>query len=723
MTSQPLSLAGRDSRPAWSIERHRVADTSAEVAAFDDDVWPLAALPLTPGSGRVPSVNFAELDGTWSQVARWLAYCWINQPTPAALRDGPNSRHVDYPSAETIRQRVSALIADIQWLRDQGVTEPSDIDDDHLTDLVLRLTGAGSSPGTVDRRLAVFRLWAAAAESLPDAIRLPAGLHVDIPSSTRRQVAGENRTRRIRQATMGPLLWWSLRMVDEYGDTSFELLDLIRDAGAPSGPRPVRNPNRDPVTGRLIADTTGESQIARARTHVDGAITGGNPLPAWREGQIAYSYIEWLHGLTPSALNTAVNERAGEVPIARMPSCPVRDASEMPDGLASFADYYDLIRTEKSWPRLPRLLQAACLITVAYLTGMRPDEVRRLRPGCSEVVTLPGGTVRHLIRGSVTKTAETADGVRAGSRVEVDALWATIPAATRALELAERLRARFSPDSEWIFNNPFSTSVQRAAMDASTAAGEIAHFINAINARRQRETPDGFPNIPSDTHGAITLRRFRRTLAWYVRNQPQGEVTLGIQYQHIGTVVGSGYAAAGTAGWTELLDEEGLETRRRLAKTLRDEFLDGAGISGPAAARAAGAIAEFDAAGGTYMPESDMRRLLAAPGMTIYDNPSNLSLCVYDPDQALCERVSPVPGRAADPDLLGCRTGCSNRAMTDAQADLLASRAADTRRQADAAPAPLRNRLLKAAQEMDERVAQHRQSRVVPTVLETEETP
>jgi hypothetical protein len=412
---------------------------------------------------------------------------------------------------------------------------------------------------------------------------------------------------------------------------------------------------------------------------------------------------------------------ADELPLADRTYCPVKQTSELPDGLSAFADYYDLIgqiSKRKTWPNLARLVQVACLINVAYLTGMRPDEVRRLRSGCSEIVALPGGGTRHLIRGTVTKTAKTADGLHAGSRVEEEAVWVTIPAATRSLHIAEKLRTRFAPDSEWIFNNPHKTGNM---MGSSPAADEIAFFIDTVNSRDDTDAHDLYPNIPNDTHGAITLRRFRRTLAWYVRNQPHGEVTLGVQYQHVGTVVGSGYAAAGSDGWADLLDEEGLVTRQQLAETLRDQFLQGAGISGLGAARATSAVAEFDAGGATYMPESDMKRILTAPGMTIYDNPSNLSLCVYDPEKAKCERVSDTLGKGSEPNLLGCRSGCSNQAMTDAQADLLTARATETKIKSELAPAPLKNRLLRAAQEMEERVQQHKTNRIVPTVVEGEE--
>ncbi len=723
MSINSLPVPDRILHPQWSIEPHRVANEDAEIAAFDESIWRLEALPVTVGAGKVSSLNFSELQEPWGQVARWLAYCWINKPTPALLRDSPGSGHVDYPSRETIRQRTGGLVADIQWLSGEGVTDPSEIDDDHLTDLVLHFKEKQTSPGTIGRRLVVFRHWAAAADELPERLRLPADIDVNFPPGKRPHISAENRTRRIRQATMGPLLWWAIRLVDDYGDVSFNLFDLVLEPKVPLVPALGHRREHHAETGRFIRDTSGGALHSQARRLFDEAIMSGTPMPTWSSGsgEVALSYLEWLHGINCSSLWNAFREQAGEIKVAARADCPVINASEMPAGLPTIAQYYDLTCTEKRWPKLARLLQTACLINISYLTGMRPEEVRRLRSGCAEVIDLPGGGTRHLIRGTVTKRAQTADGMRAGTRVEEDAVWATIPAATRSVHLAERLRERFAPDSKWLFNNPHGSRSQGSLLGSSGAGTEIAVFIDAINNRDVEDAPDGFPLIPVDTHGRITLRRFRRTLAWHVRNQPHGEVTLGIQYQHVGTVVGSGYAAVGSTGWADVMDEEGFETRRQLANNLRAQFLDGAGISGPAAARAAGAIAEFDAAGASYMPESDMRRLLAAPGMTIYDNPSKMSLCVYDPDQAQCERVTGISGRMADPNLLGCRAGCSNRAMTDAQAETLESHATQTRMEAEAAPTPLKNRLLLAAQEMDERVTQHRQGRIVPTILQDEE--
>lgn len=255
-------------------------------------------------------------------------------------------------------------------------------------------------------------------------------------------------------------------------------------------------------------------------------------------------------------------------------------------------------------------------------------------------------------------------------------------------------------------------------LDSPVATTEIQHFLTFINSRTERST--SAPLIPLDTHGPVTLRRFRRTLAWYIRNQPEGEVTLGVQYQHVGTVVGAGYAAAGSTGWADILDEEGQETRRHIAENLSRELLGGAGISGPAAARATYAVADY-AAGVSLLPDNEMRRLLNAPGMQIYNNKASLSLCMFDPDRALCERAPRPDGRGADPNLLGCRAGCANRAMTDAHAELLAERVEQTRAQAEMSPQPMRNRLTQAADEMAERVHQHWQTRIVPTVPHDEE--
>ncbi len=682
--------------PRLSIEGHRVANAAASLANFADETWPMDALASSQGSSR-SVLTFSGLASPWDRVARWLAYHWINSPTPASILNQANSRHVTFPSAETVRQRLGHLKANIEWLVDQGVQTPAEIDDDHLTDMVLFLRDEGVRPSGIDRRMETFRHWYAHTGNLPDTLRLPVPLQANLPTEVRRARTSENATRRVRQATMGPLMWWASRFIDDYADI---ILELCRHVSVP-----------------LTRTDRHSSKSDAARQVLNGYLDTSRALPVWNDtsGETAVAYLAWIHGVSASTLSVILStEYGGRLPTADTSDCPILDfPASVPDEFVPFTQFYDAYQGGSQWPRLARLLQTACLIVVSYLTGMRPDEVRRLRPGCNpDPAILPGGAQRHLIHGTVIKRQAEGDGLVSGSREEVEVVWATVPLAARAVSVAERLQAEFTPDSEWLFNSPFTKTM----LDSSVATTEIQFFLQTVNRRIQEgSTEVRAPSIPPDTHGPITLRRFRRTLAWYIRNQPEGEAALGTQYQHLGTIVGGGYAAAGSTGWADILDEEGRETRRRVAENLGRELLDGAGISGPAAARATSAAAEL--AGVSYLPDSELRRLLKAPGMQIYDNRAALSLCVFDPDRALCERL-PQPGSSAtDPNLLGCRFGCTNRAMTDAHANLVAEEAHHLRQQAQVSPIPMRNRLNTAADEADERVAQHWATRVIPTEI------
>lgn len=678
--------------PSASIEAHRIVNPAARIAPFEADEWPLGALPATKGAVDAGNLGVAGLPEPWTSVTKWLAYRWLNFETPAAIRDRAGSRHVDFPAPSTVRQRVGDLRAVVHWLHDQGVTVPSEIDDDHLTDLVLFLRARSMRPAAIDQRLGVFKHWFAQSSHLPPSLRLPHDLQTDI-APERRARSGENKTRRIRQATIGPLIWWCNLLID-HADLIFE---VVEHANVP-----------------LVHPDPTATKVARARSILDRFVESGDPVPTWRSGsgEMASAYLAWKYGASSQPLTVVLSqEYATRLSIATDADCPIIGLSaEVPDDLQPLLQFYDAVHSgDGGWPLLIRMLQTACLILTAYLTGMRPEEVRRLRPGCCpDPMLMPGGGVRHLIHGTVTKRQAKADGIRSGAVDEVDAVWATIPLTARAIAVAERVRAEYATGSEYLFNSPYGKTM----LDSATATSEMAQFVDTVNIRIGHHQVAA-PTIPADVHGPITLRRFRRTLAWYIRNQPEGEVTLAVQYQQVGTLVGAGYAAAGSTGWADLLDEEGRETRRNVAENLSRELLNGAGISGPAAARAAQAAVAVE--GVSFLPDSDARRLLNAPGLQIYDNRTTLTLCMFDPDRALCQRISTPGSSVGIPNLLGCRRGCTNIAMTDSQAEAMTASAQQLRLEAAASPRPMRNRLMDAADEAEERAAQHWETRVVPT--------
>jgi hypothetical protein len=111
--------------------------------------------------------------------------------------------------------------------------------------------------------------------------------------------------------------------------------------------------------------------------------------------------------------------------------------------------------------------------------------------------------------------------------------------------------------------------------------------------------------IPDDPHGKIGLRRFRRSLAWYIARRLNGLVALAIQYGHLRTAFAwatEGYASRSRDGIHNLID---LETAHAVADTvagLRDHLENGGGISGPAARRAIKAGAKALRFAGTPSP-------------------------------------------------------------------------------------------------------------------------
>lgn len=642
-------------------------------------------------------MDFTGLQEPWGELLRWLTYCWINKPTPTSLRDAPGSRRVTFPAPATIRLRHKAARSVIEWLHGQGVTEMREIDEDHVVDLIAHMRAEKMSPEYISGHIEVLVSWQALESELPDSLRLAEDLEIETVKLRSR--TGENKTRRIREKTIAPLIWWSQKFVDDFSEDLFALLQFVTV--------PVGKVNRT------------QSKASQSRAFLLGFVDehGGLPTREAIPDEHAVTYLSWLSGI--DAVNLGSTLRTFDAGATGNPvDCPVSiPGRELDEYLIPFAQYYDLVAYKKeTWPKLARMMQAACLIIVAYLTGMRPEEVRRLRPGCVSEVTLPGGGVRYLIQGSVTKLQKEADGLAAGSREEVEALWATIALAARAVRVAEQLRASYSPESPWLF-----PSVETGDLISSgRAAQNINEFIDVIN-QRCASTENRALLIPPDTHGPISLRRFRRTLAWHIRNQPQGDVALGIQYQHVGTVIGSGYASVGSTGWSELLDEEGRDTRKKVIQHLSEQLLEGAGISGPAASRVAAAAQEFTTERAAYMEGSDLRTLLNAPGMQIFDNKAGLVLCAFNPDWARCDPAAAQSSATASPNLLNCQTGCANRATTDEQAEEMADRADQLRREANLAPTPLANRLLQEAAALEERVEQHKRERVIPTVPILEE--
>ncbi|TFV51799.1 hypothetical protein [Blastococcus sp. TF02A-35] len=383
------------------------------------------------------------------------------------------------------------------------------------------------------------------------------------------------------------------------------------------------------------------------------------------------------------------------------------------DFLDEYGDTDDLVLPEGVIYRL----QGACLIVVAYLTGMRPQEVLSLDRDCLTVLTRPNGALRYEVRGKHFKGVRDADGRHISAGQLREQPWLTIKAGADAIRAAHVLALATDEHGHVTRDADSNLLLPRgrrrrdgrpgAGMIAKQAHRRIAAFITHVN--DGLAAARGWAPIPADPQGAVTLPRFRRTLAWHIARQPLGEVALGVQYGHVRVVTGQGYAGRAEAGLQGLIDVEEMQAVVERLEEVADERRNGGRISGPARERLEAAISRYDSQyAGSKMTDKELRRLAKTPGMQVYDNPRALSLCVFQRRTAACH-VAPAASSAerATPSLDDCRSNCANHARTDRHIQGLKAERAGLAAEVEHAAQPIAIRLTDRMADIDRTIADH----------------
>lgn len=336
-----------------------------------------------------------------------------------------------------------------------------------------------------------------------------------------------------------------------------------------------------------------------------------------------------------------------------------------------------------------RMLQAAAYVVCAYLTGMRDCEVQAMRRGCLSIARSEDGLIeRHRIRSTLYKgrssTGETAS-------------WVTIEPVAEAIAVLERLSAgparASGRDTLW-------PVLRSSAITKTHLSSEVVRQLNAF--RDHLNTVFGSPDapvIPSGPDGKpwrITTRQFRRTIAWHIANRPFGTIAGMIQYKHASVAAFEGYAGTSASGF-----RAEVEAQRRLGQL--DDLLDyfdrrqgGASLSGPAGPRIArtldDAALKLGPLPAMIADRARLRVMLASVARTFHVGP--LADCFFDPATALCLKRVTTPDPAQPLTALCEPTRCPNacitarhrpaweRAAADARAHLRERRISDLQRQA-----------------------------------------
>ena len=343
-----------------------------------------------------------------------------------------------------------------------------------------------------------------------------------------------------------------------------------------------------------------------------------------------------------------------------------------------------------------RVVSTACLITVAYLTGMRADEVLGLRRGCcTPTASTPGAAATgYEIRGRTYKAAVAA-GRSLPEGVDREHPWVAIKPVADAIAVMEDLH-----DGDLLFSDTlFKARVTGTELDPGGPPSRrvheaIKHLVSWCNQRASDlERPQDV--VPEDPDGPINLRRLRRTLAWFIYRRPGGRVALGVQYGHLHAATTDGYGGRASTGLRDVFPMEEAfalsDTLHRAAEQLQAH----PDVSGPAGGRYRAAASEYrDRFEGLPLTTKQAAALLANPAMRVYDAPGQTLACCFDPRKALC-RKDTTTRSTATPDLTACDHRCANIARTDEHITTLRAELDALQEEHDSAttPEPMRHRI------------------------------
>ena len=274
------------------------------------------------------------------------------------------------------------------------------------------------------------------------------------PGRTPSQVAGyryaaeENRTPRMPEAVIAPLLHWSLKYVSLFSRDIFaareELLRLEERQRALAAADAVLPPDQRRARRR-----------ARLTDFFDDRRRLGRGVPIWTTAHNGVVRRDPATGAVTPPVNWLLLHQHAGVDAQAEPGTHLQLTTGAPDLVAAAIDAIGVetggmdtpitIDPDLGRPWGPRfdartlaheerMLQAACYVVCAYLTGMRDSEVQAMRAGCLSLSRSADGVIdRHRIR-SIAYKGKSSQGEPAE--------WVTIEPVAEAIRVLERLSAR-----------------------------------------------------------------------------------------------------------------------------------------------------------------------------------------------------------------------------------------------------------------------------------------
>ena len=617
---------------------------SEDISVFGDNTWHLHPMALNPAGPR-HRIIFASSPPAFQEVLKRLVWCLINQRTPVEMLQRPTA----------IRSRLTAISVAAtfevgmrpftRWLEQRGIRWLCEADDAVLTAYAHHVVTQPDTRAVKAQRLwGVTRIWLLA-PYLPAEDRIgqppwePHGFHDLLGPAN---WSPENKTVPIHPQTMSGLLVWALRFVRDFSD------DILRAAEM-----------RTDMAARVPRRRTRPEDIDRLDRYLNDLRRDGNGLPGLtnRMGQLvlAKQYLAARLGVPYQFLYKA---GSSGIPIqaAAPMDTPISGRIHGRQWTAAI-DFYEV-------HHLVRLLAGACLVTIAYLSGMRSQECMALRRGCCRPAGADGNTAAgfEIVARTFKGVLDTDGNAIPGGEVRAHP-WHVIEPVNAAVSIMERLHACDLLFANAVFNPVKSSDRAAPLYTAKFVIEQLITWCNdtAVKVGRPDEV------IPDDPEGPVTMQRFRRTLAWFIYRLPAGRISLGIQYGHLEPHTTDGYGSRISAGLRGVFPmEEALARAERLSDAA-DRLDAGEQVSGRAARRYIEGVAEFaHTYPGRTLPPNGYEQLLANPRLRIFDNGLQPVACCYDATKALCHPDNHrSPNIRRSPNLVHCDPRCGNVARTD----------------------------------------------------------
>ncbi|MCX4751200.1 integrase [Kitasatospora sp. NBC_01287] len=712
------------------IPAHLVIARHAHLSScFGDMVWSLAPLIDNP-STYLFKIDWESCVECFREPLRLIAWTFLNGELRNSFVRERAARMRTRIAPDSAQRTVRAWMLMAHWLEKRGIVTLAACDRAVLHEYGLHLRDAGSGRANVRKQLlAVTRLWAFdQLTARPAGIPRPPwdedGVDDYLPAET--STGGENAREVLAEETMGPLLIWAIRFVEDLAD------DILAAHAEARRLHQAAHTQQSTPAGRLALNA-----------YLTQRVAGGDPLPAtFHNGKptLPRAYVAAVTGASLRQVAHACNRLDLSAIVTASPGlCPL----DVPvTGRINGRPWRETIDYTEADTLLKHLVTAV-FIVCSYLTGARPQEVLGLRAGCCpDPEPGPDGqSGRHvlrvhpedvapgpdeeddeephlLIRSHHYKSATDPDtGHYLPGGAERAVPWVAITPVVNAIRVLER----FVPDDELLFDaaihDPSHARHRTGSLGNYAIAVRIEDFVTWVNNEAKTRDLPGETIVP-DPHGRIGTARFRRTLAWHIARRPGGLVALAIQYGHMRTVLNTDesgrYGSRSRSGIHAYVDVETALATADTAADLHERMQDGEAISGPAARRAILAAANGPVFQGGLVgldfvrKHAAARRHLAQDGTVLYDNPHALLLCLYKRDRALCAKDDQHNDA---PSLDQCVPGCGNTVRTDQHATWLRRRADDLDRKAAHVPGPLAERRHATATRLRELADEHDRTR------------